>query len=114
MLKGLEGKFGLPALADVMGLVKGDTGRRVQSILNILDRLAKDTRSIADAISLLETVERLDKAGALQRLLDLLRELRPLTTSKNFQQLLSRLDGFSSLLERLLGPDGDQRGAGGG
>ncbi len=102
LFKALETKLGLPKLDDVVSLASGETGKRVDRIVSKLILLSKDSKGTNDAIALLEIVERLDKQGTLERLIDLLDKIGPLTKGKTALLLVQKLEKMEKLLATLL------------
>ena len=110
MLQGIEKRLGLPPLEQALGLVQGPTGKRIESLLGRLERLAKDG-SLPQMIALLKMVQEMDKQGTLQRLESV---LKLLPTGKSAQssvalvQLLAqqvpKLDRLIGLLEAMAAP----------
>lgn len=101
-LKELEKRFGLPPLDKGLGMVAGPMGRRLNTLLTRLEKLAQDKEAIRDVLTLLQLVQELDKAGTLERLNTLLKELGPLTKGKTARQFLDKLEKFERLAEVLL------------
>ena len=102
MLRQLEERLGLPPLQQGIGIIAGPTGKRLMALLGQLERLSKDKESLTNVMALLEAVERLDKAGTLTRLTELLKELKPLTKGKAVEMLVEKLDTIEKLLSVLM------------
>lgn len=105
MLKGFEERLGLPPLAEGVSILAGPTGKRLVALLSSLETLSKDKESLKNVAALLELVERLDKAGTLTRLIELLREIKPLARGKTAQLLVEKLDKIEGLMTVLMRED---------
>ena len=102
MLSGIEKRFGLPPIEKIVALVSGPTGGKVEKLLSRLEKLAGDPEGLKTAICLLEAVERLDRAGTLDRLIKLLQILGPMTKSQNVKLLIEKFDKMEKILGVLL------------
>lgn len=105
MLRTFEEKLGLPPLEQGISLLTGPTGKRLTTLLSSLETLSKDKDALTSVVALLEMVERLDKAGTLIRLTELLRELGPLARGKTARLLVEKLDKIERLAMALLGDE---------
>lgn len=101
ILEEIQKKFNLPPLQQVVDLVSGPTGKRVEKILSDLLAMS-NTKSIQDAKELLELVKELDDKGTLGRLISLLKELKPLTKDKTVIQVVEKLDKIEKLIKALM------------
>lgn len=100
-----EERLGLPPLKDMAALLSGPTGKRLESIVNKLNSLHKDTSSIKEMVTLLKLVKELDDNGTIERLTELLKEIKPLSKSKLGAALLEKFDKFEKMLTALLKDD---------
>lgn len=125
MLSRWEKKLGLPPFDEALKIVTGPTGKRVDGLLDRLERISKDGASVQGAKELLTLVLELDKSGGLERLdrilsalpqgndsAILLKEINKLIKAEGFQELLDilkklldRMDTFSEFLKVLKEPE---------
>lgn len=109
-LKDLERKFGLPPITEVTTLLSGDNGKKINSILAKLDRLAQNKEALREAISLLELVQEMGRTGDLERLDSILSNLpkgksgQAMLTQvrKLISELSEKLDKLSNLATTLM------------
>lgn len=101
-----EEKFGLPKLDRVVDVTdrvskipSGESGKRVERILNTLEKLSSSEDSLNKATELLEVVERLDSRGTLSRVDQTLKDAKPIVNSNMGKELSKRVDRFTSLIE---------------
>lgn len=64
----LEKKMGLPPLTEMLGLVSGENGKRMNIMLGRLEKLAGNMDSLREAIQLLRLVQELGREGYLKQL----------------------------------------------
>ena len=102
MLDGLEKRLGVPPLKEILSLSTGSVGKRIESILSNLEKLSGDKTTIKEVITLLNLVKELDEQGTLGRLLELLKELKPLTKGKTAVALVGKLDQLEKVIRVLL------------
>jgi len=98
VLNSLEKRLGLPPLQEMTELISGSTGKRVESVVCRLEKLSQNGTVLKDTIALLQMIREMDEAGTLQRLLELLKELK----GKQATEMLARLDRMVSVLGSLL------------
>ncbi|MDP2953338.1 MAG: hypothetical protein Q8O76_08505 [Chloroflexota bacterium] len=103
MLHNLEKRVGIPPLKDILFLATGPTGKRLSSILQRLEELTKDARSLGQVLELLKLIQEMDKAGTLVRLEAVLKALpkgkQAEALAKTLESLGPRLDKLGALLE---------------
>jgi hypothetical protein len=98
----LEQKMGLPSLRDVMKLLSGEGGKRVESILNKLDKLSDDKEVLVEATRLMEVIHEMGKNGELDKLDSVLRSLpKGKAGASLIMQVRELLTGLDSKIERL-------------
>lgn len=86
----LEKTLGLPPLNRALDFLDGKKTRKLNTLISGLQKLA-ELGAADDAIRLLELVERLDDKGTLDKLILLIKELKPMITKAAKSPLLQEL-----------------------
>ena len=99
---GLGEKMGLPPIRQVLGMLEGDSGKRLERLVVKLEKLAQDSAGLMNATQLLTLVCKMHEDGSLEKLDELLKDLMALSKSKTATALLEKVESMAPMLGKLL------------